>query len=397
MVWWQQSWRFLGLRIPMIWVVWMLLACIAACLETLVHGNYNNYKIFEGVFHHVRQQTNLYALYPAAYEDCNHYGPTFSLLIAPFALLPQKLGVIVWCLANAAALLYAIQRLPITKHQQMVVLWIAALEMMTSIHNVQFNPMLTAMMVLAFVGVYEEKDWLATLMIALGFLIKLYGIAAILFFVFSKHKIKFIGWGLLWLIVLFAAPMLISSPAFIVQSYIDWYTELVVKNAKNANLTESGMMQDLSVMGMIRRIGQWPSFPNWAAIIPGGIILLLPLLRFQQYAAKNFQLLYLAAVLLTVVIFSSSAESATYVIAVTGFAIWYTVSYQQQRWMIALLISMFVLTELSATDLLPDYIRINIVRAYALKALPCTLAWLAIVWQLGTHTFATKSTETRHA
>ncbi|HAI84460.1 MAG TPA: hypothetical protein DCL43_12405 [Chitinophagaceae bacterium] len=390
MLWWQQQWYIFRFKIPAIWVVWMLIAAIAAVLETFVHGNYNNYKIFEGVFHHVRQQTNLYALYPNEYEDCNHYGPTFSLLIAPFALLPQKVGVVVWCLANAAALLYAIQRLPISNHQRIAILWIAALEMMTSIHNVQFNPMLTAMMVLAFVGVYEEKDWLATLMIALGFLIKLYGIAAILFFVFSKHKLKFIGWGLLWLVVLFAAPMLISSPEFIVQSYVDWYTELVVKNAKNANLAESGMMQDLSVMGMIRRISQWHTFPNWAAIIPGGIVLLLPLLRFKQYAATSFQLLYLAAVLLTVVIFSSSAESATYVIAVTGFAIWYTTMYQQQRWMIALLLSMFVLTELSATDLLPNYFRVNIVRAYALKALPCTIAWICIVWQLGTHNFASK-------
>ena len=70
--------------------IWILLAIIAAAMKMHSH---NNFLIFRGVFFHAWEQISLYAEYPGEYWDTNHYGPLFSLIIAPFAVVPEWLGL----------------------------------------------------------------------------------------------------------------------------------------------------------------------------------------------------------------------------------------------------------------------------------------------------------------
>ena len=68
-------------------VLWFFLAVIAVTLE-LSRGldSVNNYLIYKGVFQHTYQQKYLYLAYPDEYDDANHYGPLFSMVIAPVAI-----------------------------------------------------------------------------------------------------------------------------------------------------------------------------------------------------------------------------------------------------------------------------------------------------------------------
>ena len=371
-------------KIPLPVLLWFVLAMLAAIAE-ISRGvsAINNYQIFSGVFQHTLQQQNLYLAYPAEYVDTNHYGPLFSLLIAPFALLPLQLGCFLWCLANAAVLLYAIRQLHLTEKQQNIILLIGLVEMMTSIHNVQFNPMLTGWIIFSYVLVEKEKDGWATLFIVAGLLVKIYGIAGIAFFWFSKHKLKFVLSFIGWFVILFCLPMLISSPAFIIQSYKDWYHSLVDKNAQNVNATDNNLMQDISVMGMIRRIFNLRQLQNYLVIVPAAIVYALPFLRVNQYQQATFRLSYLCLAMIGVVIFSSSAESSTFVIAVTAVGIWYVIQDDtNRRYNNALLALVIILTSLSATDLFPRYVREHCILPYSLKALPCFIVWCLLVYQL---------------
>lgn len=361
-------------EVPVVVIIWFAFAIIASVVQVL-RPAYNNYLIYKGVFWHTLHQQNLYVRYPTEYFDTNHYGPVFSLLIAPFALLPDKPGAIIWGILNAAVLLYAIYRLPFTQRQQLMIAAIAAIEMMTSTHNLQVNPLFTAWVLFAFLLVEKEKDFWAALFIALGFFVKLYGIAALLFFVFSRHKIQFILSFLFWCVVLFCLPMLISSPRFIIQSYVDWYHSLMEKNAQNT----FSLMQNISVMGMIRKIGHWTTFNDLYVLILAALLIAAPLLRFKQYTAKEFRLSYLAIVLISVVIFSTSAESATYVIAMVGAGVWYVLNQHLGKPIIFTLIFVLTLTSLSSTDLFPKYLQAHYVRVFALKALPCFIIWLWLI------------------
>lgn len=365
----------------LIYCIWFLLAAFAVTAE-MSRGltGIDNYLIFEGVFKHVVQEKYLFSYYPEEYVSFNNYGPAFSLVIAPFALLPTYIGCFFWAMANAAALFIALKMLPLEEKQKIILYWIVLIEMMTSIHSVQFNPMFTAFFIFTFVFTLRGKDWIATLFIALGILTKLYGIAGLAFFFFSKNKIQFIISLMVWLTVIVAAPILYSSYDYIVQSYEDWYYQIIRRNQQNIDNSRTAGMQDISVPGMIRRIFKYYGPIDFPIIAAAGALFGIPLLKKQNQDHPNFKLNYLALVLISVVIFSSAAESPTFVIAVTGAAIWFITQQQPYSTKIkATIWLLFLLTILSPTDLIPPYIRINFILAYSLKALPCFIIWCWLI------------------
>jgi hypothetical protein len=364
-------------------LLWVLLA-IAASLSEILRGldSINNYLVFKGVFWHSIQHLNLYDYYPKEYHDVYLYGPSFSLVIAPFAWMNTYIGCFFWCMANAAFLLFAVKQLPVNARKQQIILLIGVIEMMTSLHNVQFNPMLTAWIILSFTMVQKEKDFWAALFIAAGLIIKIYGVVGVAFFLFSRHKKSFVFSFIFWFAVLFCLPMLYTSPHFIIESYNDWYDNLFEKNAKNAIAEANNFMQDISVLGMVRKIFNIQQLKNIYVTIPAAIVYALPFLRWKQFSLKGFQLNYLALALIGVVIFSTSAESATYVIAMLGVAIWYIEQPSQSVIVNILLIFALTVTSLSATDFFPEYWRTNFIRPYALKALPCFIIWCTLAYRL---------------
>lgn len=360
--------------------LWFSLTIIAVVLEVLRGENhYHNYFIYKYSFEHTIHFINLYKGTPLNEFDY-FYGPVFSVIIAPFALLPNWLGCILWCVFNAWILHFAIDKINIPSQQKKAIILLCVVELMTSIHNVQINPMIAAWMILAFVFIEEENECLATLFIMLGFLTKLYGIVGLTFFLFSKHKLRFAVWFAIWAIVLFCLPMLISSPKYILQSYIDWINILQEKNTINIT-GGGGGMQDISFGGFIRRAFNMPDFKDIFLIIPFAIAYFLPLLKSKNYANPMFRLLFLALGLIAVVVLSSSAESPTYIIALVGCAIWF-VTQKQTKLNLSLIIFVIVFTSLSATDLFPSYIKTHFIVRKSIKALPCVFIWLTILYQL---------------
>ena len=371
-------------RVPVLTVIWFLfpmLACIAEVSRGL--GDINNYLIYKQVFWHTIEQRHLYLSYPQEYADVNHYGPLFSVLIAPFALMPVFVGCFFWCLLNVAVLFYAIKKLPVTILQQRWILLIAVFELITSIHSVQFNPMLCGMILLSFTALEKEDIALSTFLIVAGTLIKIYSVVGLLFFLFTPHKKKFILYCAGWFVVLFCLPMLLSSPSFIIESYKNWLAVIVEKNGQNIVSSMNAGMQDISVMGMIRRIFGAYQMPNIYVTLPAGILMLLPLGRLSFWQNQSYRLHYLALLLIGLVIFSSSAESPTYVIAVIGYLIWHVQQPYNTTFPYKVLMALvLLLTIFSPTDLFPRFIREQYVLRYSLKALPCFIAWLAVVYTL---------------
>ncbi|MCF8320654.1 MAG: DUF2029 domain-containing protein [Flavobacterium sp.] len=359
--------------------LWMIIALIAGLIKIDIN-DINNYKIFKNVFFHTIDELPLYKEYPLEYFDHNHYGPIFSLLIAPFAVLPDYLGISLWSLFNAGVLAWAITQLPLKSSQINAILWICLHELLTTLLGLQFNPIMTAIIILSFVYIEKGKDFWSAFFIILGVFVKLYGIVGLAFFFFSKNKIKFILSLLFWSFALFTLPMLISSPEYIIQTYQEWFARLVEKNNENTGLNS---YQDISLMGVVRRFFQDSSIPNLPFLISGVFLFGLQYLRIKEYKEQTYRLMLLASVLIFTVIFSSGSESPTYIIAFVGVAIWFVIQPKPiSNFYVALLIFAFLLTSLSPSDLIPKYLKDNYIRPYALKALPCVLIWLAIVYEM---------------
>lgn len=360
--------------------LWFGLSLIAAIKQAVGH-HYNNYLIFKFVFVDLVHQHHLYLPQPKHFLDVNHYGPVFGLFIAPFVWLPDEIAVVIWVMFNAYILYLAILYLPLDNNQITIVLLLCAHELMTASFSVQFNPCMTAIILFSFILIKGKKDFWAACLIALGTFIKLYGIVGLAFFFFSKQKTKLIFGLVFWSIMFFILPMLVSSPSFIIQTYHDWFVVLIEKDAANA----LSLMQDISVMGMIRRIFHQPEIANGTVILPALALFGSSYLFLKKYKDLTFQLLVLSSTLLFTVLFSSGSESPTYIIAFVGVAIWFVnLPKPVTALQIFLLVFAFVLTSLSPSDIFPKYIRTEYVVKYALKALPCLLIWFYVIYETWT-------------
>lgn len=353
--------------------LWLLLPIIAGLIKVS-----NNFLIFKYVFWHTVDQTSLYTAYPE-YWDTNHYGPVFSLVIAPFAILPLRLGLLLWLVVLSLALYYAVRKLPLVKRKHIFIYWFCAHELLTALFMAQFNIAIAAIIVATFYCIQKEKEVWAAFYIMLGTFVKLYGVVGLAFFFFSKHKLKLIGWLLLWAVVMLVSPMLISSPDYILSQYVEWWQSLLAKNGENL----SSIAQNISLLGLIRRISQCSTYSDSWVLLGGLIVFALPYLRIKQYKHEAFRYTLLASVLLFVVLFSTGSESSTYIIAFVGVSIWYIAApWKRSKWDIALMIFAMILTSFSPSDLFPAYVRREFVQPYALKALPCVLIWLKLSYEM---------------
>ena len=364
--------------------LWTFLAVIAGITKIAPH-RHNNFLIFRGVFWHTLQKLSLYDFYPKEYNDHNLYGPIFSLVIAPFAVVPDALGLLGWLVVLALGMYYAVRRLPLEEGRQIFLYWFCAHELLTALQMQQFNIAIAAIIVGSFAAIEKGREVTAAFLIVLGTFVKLYGVVGLAFFFFVKRKPRFILALIGWSVVCFVAPMLISSPEYVLGQYVEWYERLAAKNVENT----FALMQNISLLGMIRKISGSAAYSDLWVILPGLALFGLPYLRFSQYRHLAFRYGILSSVLLFVVLFSTGSESSTYIIPFAGIALWYVTSpWRRTGWDVALMVFAFVLSSMSPSDLFPRSLREAYVLPYALKALPPTLIWLRLSYELLTRDYA---------
>lgn len=347
-------------------------------------GGYNNYLIFKNVFFNTIQEKNIFLKYPDLFTDSNHYGILFSVLIAPFAIMPDWMGAILWNIANAIIFLFAIYKLPFSDKKKAIFAWLCLQEFITAALYFQFNIALTGLLMLSAVYIYEKQETKSAFAILIGTFVKIYGIVGLSAFFFINNKTKFIISFVIVGIVLFILPMLISSPQFGVKSYWDWYVSLSEKNQANQVL---GNRQDYSLMGVVRRILGNADISNLVFLIPGFIVFMLPYIRMKQFKFLPFQMMILASTLLFVVLFSSGSESPTYIIAIAGVMIWFLMQKKLTKIDIGLLIFVMIFTCFAFSDLFPKSIKEGVFIKYSTKAIPCILIWFRVIYELMTRDF----------
>ncbi len=344
-----------------------------ATLQSLITLRYNNYLIFENTFRNLHSQTSLFGAYPTFHGDTNHYGPIFSLLMWPFTLLPHGLGLLFWNLFNGLFLYGAIQTIAIEKRK--LIYWIALPCLVASMLSEQFNPTAAALIILSFTLLDKKGGFWSAFCIVLGTFIKLYGIFGLAFIVFVKDKRKFSAYLLMWALVLFALPMLFSSPAYILSSYPEWYVSLVHKN--ETNILTRGI--SISVVGFFRDVFPSYSISNLFFLLSGLLVLGLPYLNFKAYTELKFKWYMLASALIFPVLFSTGSEDCTYIIAIVGVGIWYVL--EKREWRHQLLLALVIIFSFNMPLWLFPRLSDRYPVLLSMLSLPYFVVWLSIIFE----------------
>ena len=345
--------------------------------NNLEYTAYNNYLIFKQSFFHLIEGKDLFILYPQEHWDLYKYSPTFSLIMAPLAILPDVIGLFCWNLLNALVLFFGIKKLQLPKRFKgfdiqkihSFILLLVGLELMTSLQNEQSNGLIAGLIILAFVFLEKEKIWLGTLCIALTFYIKIFGIVAFALFLVYPKKGKFILSSAVWMIVLGLLPAVFVGFDQLQFLYESWGRMLGEDHAASYGYSVMGWLQSWFGLEISKNV----------IVLLGVALFCLPLVKFKNYSNYGFRWRLLVSILIWVVIFNHKAESPTFVIAMSGVGVWYFFS-EKTRMNLALVILAFVFTSLSPTDLFPRFLREQFVIPYVMKVVFCIFIWGKVIW-----------------
>ncbi|MCF8379045.1 MAG: DUF2029 domain-containing protein [Bacteroidales bacterium] len=338
----------------------------------IAYTHYNNFLIFKYSFIHLIENQNLYLPFPNEHFDLYKYSPTFALLFGFFQLIPDSIGIILWNFLNAYVLFLGIRSLPnFQENQKIYMLLFLSIEFMTSLQNQQSNGLMAGLLLLSFSGFEKNQYFTASLYIVLTVFIKIFGAVFFLLLLLYPNKTRSVGYSFMWAVILFILPLILLPFSQLAEQYSNWYQLLISDHSASVGTSVMGLMQ--SILSI--------TFNKLIVLSAGLFFLLLPLLLINQYKSKKFRFSMLSMLLIWMVIFNHKAESPTYIIAISGVAIWGFSG--EKSWMKTLLLLFaFILTSLSPTDIFPPFIRNEIIIPYALKALPCIVIWGVIVYEL---------------
>jgi Glycosyltransferase family 87 len=292
------------------------------------------------------------------------YSPSFAILFAPFAIPPFVVGLLLWNLVNAAVLLVAVERLLPERRAAAIALALVWPTMLTSLQNTQSNALVAGLVVLAFLAYEADRPAWAGLAVAAGAAIKIFPVAAAVLGIFRRGRARWILALAAAGLVVLALPLLVTSPATLLAQYRWW----LVRTGSDLALRGDSVIGILSV---------WLGYggPSWAIEAAGAALVLLPLaLRRDRWGEPSFRRLYLCSLLVFMVIFNHNAESPSYVIAMTGIAVWYATARRTAAHHV--LIALALLIFWVATEAIVPGATRAWIREHSGKATVSVLCWI---------------------
>ncbi len=349
-----------------------LIACILISLKIAFLESYDNYDSFVAAFAHLKKNFDLYIMYPSEYHTEYNYSPFFAHFMGLFHYLPDWIGILLWNLTHTVTLLIAIHLMPIELKKKIFIYWFCLIEFITAAENVQTNSTVTALIMLVFIFQEKGKTTWSSLFYVFGFFFKIYVLTAGVFFICYKKRGSFIVKSIGWILLFFCFPLMIVSFDQLLFLYQSWIHRLQLQSLR----------ESLSLIGVIGLFDSIDIDQGWI-MLAGTITMLLVLFKKQVYNNADFRLLYLGGILLFTVVFNPGVESPSYIIGVTGAAIWY-IGKDRLKWHQWLMVLLFVFTCLSPTEIFPKPIRDQFLKPYLIKAIPCILVWAACMYELFT-------------
>lgn len=338
------------------------------------YERFQNFIIFQNSFFNLIGLKDLYISYPEIQWDLYKYSPTFSLLFFPLAILPYIPGVIIWNLLNSLILFYGIKSIiNLTDFQKNLILLFILLELLTNIQNAQSNGLIAGIIILAFSNIQKNRYSSAALLIAISSFIKPFGLVAFSLVFLIRHKAEFIKYSIIWMLVLFLLPMTFISAEHYLFLLNSWYSLLTNDHSNSYGASLMGVLNSWFYLEFGKNI----------VVLIGVILFLIPVIIRRKILIDSeiHKIVFLSSVLIWIIIFNHKAESPTFIIALSGIALWYF-SQRKNRINQILVYFSFLLISLSPTELFPASLKENLVSPYKLKALPAIIIWFKVIYEL---------------
>jgi hypothetical protein len=239
---------------------------------------------------------------------------------------------------------------------------------MNTVLSVQFNPVVAALFLFSFTLLEKGKGFWAVLLILLSGFTKVYGIIQIGMLLFYPKFWKNTLFALLIAIAFLLLPLIRISGNELIAYYQSWIKTLMIHS------------QSMSFDDIYRPVQIfWNSVSSIMGFISLGV--LTALFSMTLFKLKLFKMSFLhrvqfLGILMTwAILFGTSSEKHTYVIAMVGYAMWYLSAPTTKIDKIFLWIN-FIILEIIPIDIICP----NLISIFLLDTLNLGIIIFAITW-----------------
>lgn len=298
------------------------------------------------------------------------YSPIFSILFTPFTFLPVWLGAFCWNLFTYTLFYFSVFTLPdqFDFAKKRFIFLYSVLLLMNTLLSVQFNPVVAALFLFSFTLLEKGKGFWAVLLILLSGFTKVYGIFQIGMLLFYPKFWKNTLFALLIAIAFLLLPLIRISRNELIAYYQSWIKTLMIHS------------QSMSFDDIYRPVQIfWNSVSSIMGFISLGV--LTALFSMTLFKLKLFKMSFLhrvqfLGILMTwAILFGTSSEKHTYVIAMVGYAMWYLSAPTTKIDKIFLWIN-FIILEIIPIDIICP----NLISIFLLDTLNLGIIIFAITW-----------------
>lgn len=304
------------------------------------------------------------------------YGPLFSILFTPFALMPHWLGAVLWNFFTYSLFFISIFTLPeqFSFIKKRFIFIFSVLTLFCTLLSLQYNPLIAAFFLFSFTLLEKKKGFWAVLIILLSAFTKVYGIFQLAMLLFYPKLWKNILYAVLIGIVFLLLPIvnipLDGLPAY----YHSWVTTV---------MEHSDASRFYSIYRPV--ILYFESIEPYMGLTSIGIFLslfavtLTKLRVFRESFAYRAQ--FLGILMAWVILFGLSSERHTYVIAIVGYAIWY-LNTENDKLDKVLLWTNFALLGIMPVDIIfPRFLSSIILGKLHLGVIVFAITWFKMVYK----------------
>jgi hypothetical protein len=373
-----------------IYLIGFFVAFILTLKEALLKS-YNNFQIFSHGSLDFWTGTN-------PYSDWSHlsvlgkqldvflYGPLFSIVFTPFALLPGSIGVVCWNLFTYTLFFFSVFTLPekFNSEKKRFIFFFPVLLLFSTLLSVQFNPVVASLFLFSYTLLEKKHGFWAVLLIMLSGFIKVYGIFQLAMLLFYPRFWRNVLSAFLIGVIMLLLPLVKINANELVAYYQSWITAVTV---------HSDASRFYSIYRPVCLFAQ--SIEPFMGFISLGVLFIifsLTLLKLKLFRESFlYRAQFLGILMSWAILFGLSSERHTYVIAVVGYAIWYLSVTPTKLDRILLWVN-FILLGVLPVDLLCPWIISNFILAKLnLGVIIFAFTWFLMVYKTYSSLFRFKS------
>lgn len=323
------------------------------------------------------------------YSDWDHsldrylYGPLFSIVFIIFAVLPSWLGALFWNLGNFALFFFAVFKLPEKRFddkKRRFIFWFLFPIVLTDLFYFQSNVLVASLFLIAFSLLERKKRLTAITVILVSGFAKIYGLIQLGTLIFYKRFWKNAIFAVSVSLIFFIAPLIKIPPEELFLYYKSWFNAIDLRHNPPDFEVIYRLLYQLGFHSIIKHI----------TLVQGITLLIIcisVLFQYKKFDGFNFRAQVFGIVISWVILFSTTAEKHTYIIAMVGLIIWFLAGPKTKFDSILLWLNFLIIILLPIDVIFPKPLMHLVYYKLALNLLLFTLTWI----RMYTFTFFSKN------